>query len=63
VSAARQEMYNWQLYSLTTGILVDKGQIASTGGVLDFSRQSAGIYLLQIDMHLEKPATQTIVLK
>ena len=60
--SAINQIFNWQLINIMTGVLVDNGQIASSGGTLNFSRIPAGIYALQIDMGNGIMETHKIVL-
>jgi len=64
LSTKQMQTYNWQLLYAITGALAASGQIASIGGVLNFSNLPTGVYLLKIDMDNNgTPATQKIILK
>jgi hypothetical protein len=54
---------NYSLHSLITGGLLASGQLHASGGILDFSSQSAGIYILKIEKADKKAETHKIVLK
>ncbi|MDR1919069.1 MAG: hypothetical protein LBQ65_05430 [Tannerellaceae bacterium] len=54
---------SYALFYQGTGVMAANGQIAAQGGVLDFSRLPAGVYLLQIQVDKDAMDIHRILLK
>jgi len=61
--SATRSSFTWRLFYSTSGVQAAYGQIASTGGVLNFSHLPVGVYILQIDTGNVPPETHKIVLE